>query len=391
MFKNKVKLFITVVSLTWVIFSLSACGTNNATSTTPRTTTAESSQEDIDSIVEKKVQEQLEINHRVKESVKATIKEAPKNEGTYILPFSNERLATNADLATLSKDQLRLARNEIFARHGRIYETKDLNDYFSSQGWYTPTTPADQWNDSVFSDIESMNVQQIASYEKSGTVEAISNIPLPAGTYSYSWDSSTYQYIIGPDQGEDNSRDCHTLGMINGQTIEGSVQAFCLWYGDAKDTYEIWTVDHADMIDKVEATSNGIKSLFDDSMYTYISSNTEVKNPQEYTSSQRQSSQTETKSSAPNYEKNANGGYKTYSFKAGGSFGGRTKLSNGNYLYSSINVMKGNTDIECPVSTNSMYGTVVASGVYYDKTSGHYFASNVTYDPSNGGTLYFSN
>lgn len=42
------------------------------------------------------------------------------------------------NLKTLSLEELRLLRNEIFAKHGYIFNSTDLNEYFSSKDWYVP-------------------------------------------------------------------------------------------------------------------------------------------------------------------------------------------------------------------------------------------------------------
>ena len=55
----------------------------------------------------------------------------------YILPNSNTVKLTRADLQGLSLEQLRLARNEIYARHGTIFGPADLQQYFGSKSWYT--------------------------------------------------------------------------------------------------------------------------------------------------------------------------------------------------------------------------------------------------------------
>lgn len=47
----------------------------------------------------------------------------------YILPQSAERRLTEADLEGLSHQQLCLARNEIYARHGRRFKNKDIAAY----------------------------------------------------------------------------------------------------------------------------------------------------------------------------------------------------------------------------------------------------------------------
>ena len=35
-----------------------------------------------------------------------------------------------------SARQLRIARNEIYARHGRLFVDQELQDYFDSKDWY---------------------------------------------------------------------------------------------------------------------------------------------------------------------------------------------------------------------------------------------------------------
>lgn len=57
----------------------------------------------------------------------------------YILPESNTRTYSKSELSALSSSQLRLARNEIYARHGRKFNDKSLQDYFNSCSWYSGT------------------------------------------------------------------------------------------------------------------------------------------------------------------------------------------------------------------------------------------------------------
>lgn len=57
-------------------------------------------------------------------------------EQDYILPNSAEEYVTREDLEGLSQRELRLARNEILARHGRKFGDSDLTTYFESKDWY---------------------------------------------------------------------------------------------------------------------------------------------------------------------------------------------------------------------------------------------------------------
>ena len=66
----------------------------------------------------------------------------------------------------LDLDQIRFAINEIYARHGRAFQTEDLNEYFSSKSWYTPLYSADEFaaiEDSVMNDYEKENIKFLAA------------------------------------------------------------------------------------------------------------------------------------------------------------------------------------------------------------------------------------
>ncbi|MCR9252089.1 MAG: YARHG domain-containing protein [bacterium] len=45
---------------------------------------------------------------------------------------------TEADLKDFTKDELAYLRNEIFARHGHLFKTSKMIQYFSPQDWYAP-------------------------------------------------------------------------------------------------------------------------------------------------------------------------------------------------------------------------------------------------------------
>jgi len=74
----------------------------------------------------------------------------------FIFPDSDRRLLTPADLRRLSRDELRIARNEIFARRGRYFDSADLKAYFARFPWYAPNS----WNPKLNA-IEEANVALI--------------------------------------------------------------------------------------------------------------------------------------------------------------------------------------------------------------------------------------
>ena len=90
---------------------------------------------------------------------------SPALEPEYLLPDSSSRYLTEADLSSLSHRELCLARNEIFARHGRMFDTPEIREYFEGKTWYHGTIQPSQFRESVLSDIERANINYIIEYE----------------------------------------------------------------------------------------------------------------------------------------------------------------------------------------------------------------------------------
>jgi hypothetical protein len=53
-------------------------------------------------------------------------------------PQASARLLTDDDVNNLLKDELRVMRNEIYARHGYSFKTKDMRLVFDNKDWYMP-------------------------------------------------------------------------------------------------------------------------------------------------------------------------------------------------------------------------------------------------------------
>ena len=84
----------------------------------------------------------------------------------HILPESNSRYLTRGDLAGLSQQECCLARNEIYARHGRIFVNGSISRYFNSKDWYSPTVSGNDFRDSVLNEYELANIKLISDYEQ---------------------------------------------------------------------------------------------------------------------------------------------------------------------------------------------------------------------------------
>lgn len=86
----------------------------------------------------------------------------------YIFPDSETRKLTKADLRNKTSEELRLGRNEIYARHGRLFDDKELQEYFDEQSWYFGTIDPSDFVDSLeLNDIERRNAKFILKYENS--------------------------------------------------------------------------------------------------------------------------------------------------------------------------------------------------------------------------------
>ena len=90
----------------------------------------------------------------------------------YVLPDSSTRRLTAADLEEIADDKelLRIARNEIYARHHRRFadanpNQKPLQPYFDSKEWYDGYIEPEDFTDDMLSKIERDNIKLIQEYE----------------------------------------------------------------------------------------------------------------------------------------------------------------------------------------------------------------------------------
>lgn len=88
------------------------------------------------------------------------------NQDDYIFIDSDSRYLTIADLEKLTAEQLRIARNEIYARRGRKFADSELQRYFNGFSWYNGTIEPEDFNgDNMFNKYEYTNVKFIKQYE----------------------------------------------------------------------------------------------------------------------------------------------------------------------------------------------------------------------------------
>lgn len=85
--------------------------------------------------------------------------------GDYILPDSDTVKLTKKDIEDLTLQELNYAKNEIYARHGRKFDSQELRDYFGSKDWYRGTIDPADFTDDMLSQVERDNVKLLKDAE----------------------------------------------------------------------------------------------------------------------------------------------------------------------------------------------------------------------------------
>jgi outer membrane protein OmpA-like peptidoglycan-associated protein len=93
-------------------------------------------------------------------------------------PEASIRLLTDDEVAVRSEADLKLMRNEIFARHGMIFPPGDIQTYFASQRWYVPTSTSVT---ALLTDIERKNILLIKVAEQGALVSEANVTVTPEG------------------------------------------------------------------------------------------------------------------------------------------------------------------------------------------------------------------
>ena len=83
----------------------------------------------------------------------------------YVIPISAIAPISEDVLLGLSDNELWIARNEIYARHGRTFKNEYLQSYFNSCSWYQQTVDESASEDIVLSEIEKNNLDLIVAAE----------------------------------------------------------------------------------------------------------------------------------------------------------------------------------------------------------------------------------
>lgn len=110
------------------------------------------------------------------------------DEPHILIENSSSTYLSDSDICWMTPEQLRYAKNEIYARHGRKFDDAELQKWFDEQDWYNGTIEPEDFNDRVFSAIEKANIlliqhqlevnsQNVGNSNKSNSNKSNSNKP----------------------------------------------------------------------------------------------------------------------------------------------------------------------------------------------------------------------
>lgn len=87
----------------------------------------------------------------------------------YIFPDSDTRYLSGEDTNSMTVQEICYGKNEIYARHGRMFRSQELTDYFATKTWYSGTVQPSAFNDAVFNSYETANIKLLSDMESSRT------------------------------------------------------------------------------------------------------------------------------------------------------------------------------------------------------------------------------
>lgn len=105
----------------------------------------------------------------------------------YILPDSSSRVIDPEEFGDFSINDMQMAINEIYARHGRKFQNKGIQAYFNGKSWYSGTVEAEKFDESVLSDVEQQNIDTLSYWMQS---ELTHSNPTTVDKYYYGVDAT---------------------------------------------------------------------------------------------------------------------------------------------------------------------------------------------------------
>lgn len=135
-----------------------------ATTQQPSPTTKTAATKQPSSTQKSKKTQDEQVNSASKSTTSPSATSRPSSS-IYIFPSSTE-LISEKDLENMSREEIKLAYYEIYARHGYTFNDDNLIEYFESQRWYVPTVSNEKDAEDKFNDYEWANIRMIENYQR---------------------------------------------------------------------------------------------------------------------------------------------------------------------------------------------------------------------------------
>lgn len=135
------------------------------------------------------------IHYRVLSEEEVTSYQQAKEEklrAEFIFPDSDKKYLSEDEVRAKTVEDLMVGRNEIFARHGYMFEDASLKSHFESTSWYQGTVASSEFNsEQVFNEFEKKNVELIKKVEDEINGEAAEEAERQAAI------NEGYNHIVG--------------------------------------------------------------------------------------------------------------------------------------------------------------------------------------------------
>lgn len=118
--------------------------------------------EEVEKLTPQKEKKDSKSDHDKKAYEYDDSDEEESSDSDYLFD-SDTRYITERDLRYCSQDKIALIRNEIYARHGYIFQREPYKSYFAAKSWYIPNP---DFSEALFNSIEKYNKDYIVEYEK---------------------------------------------------------------------------------------------------------------------------------------------------------------------------------------------------------------------------------
>lgn len=162
-----------------------------------------------------------------------------------IVPDYDSRYLSDEEVEQMPLQVLCYGKNEIYARHGRLFVSKELTEYFNEQIWYNGTVSAENFSEEVFNEYERENIKVLTSREKE---LKDGGYQLDAAGYSF---QPVYDYIYQRDWASAAKDSGSALAIDSGFNLDDdiiSTACFLFKVPDAWDKKWTYSVNSEDSI-----------------------------------------------------------------------------------------------------------------------------------------------